>query len=1045
MTARFRSLLALLTATALVFSEVSAARADTLWDLLRTADPARKRTAGATSIPLTPQQAVLAAQPHIDPKTGMPRTPADPGAPKKGRGGLFGFLDSMGSTFRRLGKQLNSDIKLSGRKNVGFHMESVSGNRESYENAYYFGRRSFGGGYDRTDLTISGKILGVLNFETHYNNDPYYNAYNNRVSLNYATREFKLDAGDIQGSITGNSLVDFSRALKGIQISTGVLRGLRLTGLFSETKAQTRTITINGANRSGPYYVYAGLIVDGSEKVRVNNRDMVKGVDYTLDPDTGELNFLNGLIIHEFDVIAVTYEVYGYNQSAGTLTGFRADLDVFRGVKMGLTRLDQTSRQGRQRTRTEQFYGFNNPQTPYTLEYPIEVTPIKDSQGKVIGVRPVYPMTVTVNAVPQEYDKDYFLDPILTNRVYFRLPIPATQIVKITYVPLGDLEVSGNRSVTGLDATFALGSIGNIVAEYATSRLDTGTGINGTAWQIRGDMNFAKKRLNWNWTLRNIDSNFTAIESPGFRRNERGWTSALNYMVSPTLRLTANLEKTRRPSYNYNSLYGGGSSGFAQAQGEDDFSMLNLGVNWQIGKGGQLSFQHNDMKTRLSNGGHSLFLTDNLLFSYNFGAFSFDTSLGSNVNESITYFNNTAGGGSGSSTTTSIYGSNSLTARLNMRWRASDRLSFASTFSNSQIRNRDGRANDALDMNVTAEIVPLPNMRLTLGYQIQDSGGYSSLLSGASTGTNNTQNSGETDNAGRRRHPAPISRQYIGGGYTGGYGTGYGSGYGTGYGGVGSYYGGGYSGGLGNYGNYSGGFYSGGFSGFSGASFGGKSRGVNVALSYQPWQTLNLDMNWNSSSSEGDYLFNSRRNDIGFRVGYNMGDRLSFDTSFTLQKVRYIGSAGGTDSRILFFHIHSVPLRRLNVDLNYSVVKTDSSFSTTGTGGTGTDIGNPYGGYGGYGSYFGTGGTDMTSYGISLEYPIWRNNNLFIRFDNSSSNGYLASDQRNLTFGVDFGITQNLRFSLGWRQQEFVSRDSASGGNFSYRVRSLDADLGFQF
>src|SRR5207302_4652882 len=174
---------------------------------------------------------------------------------------------------------------------------------KTYGNDNYYGRRvgSLGGAYDQTDLTIQGKLGGIINFETRYSNNLYGNPNDNRLSLNYASKAFKIDAGDITGTIQGNSLMDFTRTLQGIQVSANVLRGVKLTTLLSQTKALTRTQTLQGNNGRGPYYIYAVHIVDGSEHVRVNNRDQIKGEDYTLDPYTGELKFKAGTIIHYED------------------------------------------------------------------------------------------------------------------------------------------------------------------------------------------------------------------------------------------------------------------------------------------------------------------------------------------------------------------------------------------------------------------------------------------------------------------------------------------------------------------------------------------------------------------------------------------------------------------------------------------------------------------------------------------------------------------------------------------------------------------------
>ena len=47
------------------------------------------------------------------------------------------------------------------------------------------------------------------------------------------------------------------------------------------------------------------------------------------------------------------------------------------------------------------------------------------------------------------------------------------------------------------------------------------------------------------------------------------------------------------------------------------------------------------------------------------------------------------------------------------------------------------------------------------------------------------------------------------------------------------------------------------------------------------------------------------------------------------------------------------------------------------------------------------------------------------------------------------GITQNMGLAVGWRSQEHITQGDATlgaaGSNYSYRVRSLDADLHMRF
>jgi hypothetical protein len=277
----------------------------------------------------------------------------------------------------------------------------------------------------------------------------------------------------------------------------------------------------------------------------------------------------------------------------------------------------------------------------------------------------------------------------------------------------------------------------------------------------------------------------------------------------------------------------------------------------------------------------------------------------------------------------------------------------------------------------------------------------------------------------------------IGGGYGGG--SGFGSGFNPG-----GMLGGGFNGGLGGFGNYGGGLMNPGFGGgFGYSGYGGRSNGINFALDYQPWPNTTLGININRALSEGDYQFNSSRSDLGITASYNMGERLTFTGMMNMQNVSYIGMDGGSKTRLMFLSLHGKPFGRLGAQLSYQLMNTDSNFNagTGGAPGTGGIGGLPgYGGGFGYG--FGSGSTNLKSYSMRFEYPIWKGNNLFFQMDNSDSSGYFSALQRTMIVGIDFPITPILAFQLGLRDQQNISRGDTSGiGDYSYRVRSLDANL----
>lgn len=77
-------------------------------------------------------------------------------------------------------------------------------------------------------------------------------------------------------------------------------------------------------------------IIPGSEKIKLNNRTLKAGKDYTIDYITGKLQFL--IPIADNDSIEVTYEYKPYSASLQrTLFGTRAEFQPVAGVKAGAT------------------------------------------------------------------------------------------------------------------------------------------------------------------------------------------------------------------------------------------------------------------------------------------------------------------------------------------------------------------------------------------------------------------------------------------------------------------------------------------------------------------------------------------------------------------------------------------------------------------------------------------------------------------------------------------------------------------------------------
>src|SRR5687768_3510901 len=205
MIVRRRFYATVLSFAAISWSAESAFAIDSLWDLLRKADPAPVVVTKVVPAPVAPSglppasvNAVTGVPPRslwdalrsdsagtggltltgVGPNLIGQNVPQQPAietktASRKNRGGILGIFDGIGNTLRRVGKALNTDIHVTGQKYIGLHMEKVDGSTETYSNDRYYGQRGIGGTYDNTDLTINGKVFGVVNFETRYSNYAY--------------------------------------------------------------------------------------------------------------------------------------------------------------------------------------------------------------------------------------------------------------------------------------------------------------------------------------------------------------------------------------------------------------------------------------------------------------------------------------------------------------------------------------------------------------------------------------------------------------------------------------------------------------------------------------------------------------------------------------------------------------------------------------------------------------------------------------------------------------------------------------------------------
>lgn len=605
----------------------------------------------------------------------------------------------------RLTQHLQQSIKLSGRQTFNYHVSNIEGDGTSYNETSYYGQgqKAFN---DFSELSIQGtKVFDVLNFNMRLSNTPFGNPQDHKMSLNYDRKWLKLDLGDINASLQGNELASVTKSLSGAQLTTTLgVKGLKMVALYSQTRGTVRTVTINGTDSSGPYYLSSSQIIDGSEKVRVDGAEKRRGIDYEIDTFAGMLTFKEGIIIPRSSVIEVSYESQGYNDGEGTLQGYRVESAVTNALTLGFMKLDQTQKNsGTLRTKTDQFYGYNNPLAPYELQYAVQL-------GSLIQA--------LVDGIPQirgtkRGEGDFFLDEQSSYRIYFNRAVPSTSLIKITYIPRVESSAAGSGSVTGYDANWKLGSWGKLsYANASSSSLKNGLPIAGSGQSLKMETEFGK--LRWLGSLKDVDDNFTPVESVGFRRQERGMRNELIY-TDRAYGMRYLDERYKVPSYysNYSTTTGTTTDAY-----DPETVMQSADAHWQLPAGPMLKVGWKSIANTGSSVGDSKQNSSSIGMSKDFNA----------VNLSLDFVNTKASGKNiyTTSTTAEDYIAESQILRTTLSWNESQRFTMSSVMAIGKQKSNTSSGNVA-DGSISAKYTPTDKISLGYQYSLRDSGTLGNL------------------------------------------------------------------------------------------------------------------------------------------------------------------------------------------------------------------------------------------------------------------------------------------------------------------------------
>ena len=976
----------------------------TLWDVL-----SKTETPIITPGVHTSGDGQLSIRRALGPVPGITLAGADIAAPRK-HSGLCG---SIGDWFSNLETKTGSTIKATGSSTLTAQFQNISGSPAAFESDQYYGQKS-NGLYTDTDVTVDATLFKWFHYTTRISNSLMKNPNDNRVLTDYHTANTRIQYGDINVSFAGNSLIDFSRYLHGVEVQNTWSQRLKTTVLYAVTKATTQTIVINGSNSSGPYYVYAGQIVDGSAQVRLDNQVLTSGVDYTLDSYNGQLNFLKNRIVLASDTIAVSFESLGASGSQGDIYGGRIEAIPTRKWSIAATFVTQTSPGSSINSQlTEQFYGNGGPNF-YGTTQPID---------------PTKPLIITVGGgplLPSQYQLS--TQTLYSNQVFITLAVPQTSIVQIQFFPYNPNPTPGNRSVIGLDTKYTLGKLGSITLESALSGLSIlNTNINGHAASLRADLN-PLKDLHTILTVKDINPTFSSIQSPGFNQNEKSIDLATDYTPFSKLKLNLDVELAHRPSYS------GASQFTIDSVGNDRFHQVSGGALYTLSKNSTLGLTMSDITTDYAVGGFSTTQSEALTYSQTIKKVGIDFSLNNN---SSNVASSSAILGEAITTTTpdTLFSSTSSSygGRFGMHWQALKSLNFQGSLSLNRIKTDSGGAvtdNTAKDSQISASYTGIRRIHINYSLDLSDTGSSAINSIGSGSVVTPVVTTGTTPTTGSK---AAVGNSIfaaltdMGRDLT----TGTTPPTTTGSVASGAQAGGGINSNLGGFGNQNNVINN--SLGFT--SFGGKSLSNRIQMDITPRKNMQLGINFSKSSSLGDYQYNSDSTSLGLNMNWQLSDKLQMTGNYNVQQLNYTGGFGATANNSAMFSLQGHPFGgKLGVQFGIQSMHTDSAFNTSATasstGASTAPLTNT--------------SNDLTSLTGRLDFPINNKETLFVEMLDSITSGYLANSENDIRFGLDYALTKVLKFSLGWQILRHTYSDPANA-DLNYHASNLLAQFGVHF
>jgi hypothetical protein len=405
-------------------------------------------------------------------------------------------------------------------RTIGYQTYSFVGDPEAFGSLtnYGTGMQHF---TDIGNFSVQGnKVLGFMDFRASFTDNRFSDPEQQQYTLNYKKGFYDVSYGTVQASlISGNRFTHFSRSLKGF-VGDYKRGKLEAKAISSAARGAARTVTIEGNNTSGPYYLSSGRIIGGSIKILLDGQELRQGLDYLVDVNVGSVTFVGRTIAPTSSIVA-SYESYDVTGSGGTIQGAALAYDLGPAGRIGFTAQQQkTGNASASNERIESFQGFGFGGAQYNLLF----EPIPAS------------ITVTVDGIIRTFSvvdngiAEFFLSTNNPLIVVSRVAIPPTQTIQIRYLPKLVLAVDGDRRVTGFDWRVPVGTKGSnsfLTYSRANGKLTGSSPLSGDAQSM--DLRLVEGKSEIKMGVRKVDPGFRTIEQTGFSRNEDATEYSFDY------------------------------------------------------------------------------------------------------------------------------------------------------------------------------------------------------------------------------------------------------------------------------------------------------------------------------------------------------------------------------------------------------------------------------------------------------------------------------------------------------------------------------------